>query len=94
MDNPEYTAARINEALADFGSQLEVYWDGDIENATFDVLFHGDDTSLSVEDTGHKLIVHERIGNCDYTVEEVLHYIEVARALIRASNFAFIREAA
>ena len=94
MDNPEYTAARINEALAGYGSQLEVYWDGDIENATFDVLACGDDTNLSVEDTGYSLIVYERVGHCDYTVEEVRHYVKVARALIRANNFAFIREAA
>lgn len=93
MDNPEYTAARINEALAGIRRDVEVYWNGDDESIAFDVFVDGDDSNFSVADTGYSLIVYERVGHCDYTVAEVRHYIEVARALAGAAP-AYLKEAA
>ena len=67
MDNPEYTEARINEALAAHRparrARLEVYWDGDIvtrdEPARFRVYIADEETDYCVADSGHAFAIEQ-----------------------------------
>lgn len=69
MENPEYTEAQIDKALAaETERDIQVMWNGDIlssgDSAFFDILIDGDKTEdgLYVEDTGGAYYIGDNTG--------------------------------
>jgi len=85
MNNPEYTAHAINEALSGHG--IGVVWDGSEAEADGVELFYvcadGDDTDLIVLDHGYCLEIVENVGDRSYvSVDEAMSFDSLAAKLV------------
>lgn len=84
MQNPEYTASRINAALAARDPRVSVAWsygvDGGSDPVGFDVFLEDDETPFTVEDRGGRLIIEE--AGINGFLAAYSPYDKVAKALI------------